>query len=444
MKNKNKNQNFVLLRGHSKNRISENWRVFLIMHLFEHYIIFSNDFFKYKQIEWKTSPPYFNINEKFLNFIGKWFRLIVFIFSSIPFLTLIFNAKNTIPYYIFLTISIILMFPALSLFLYDIAMKIRVKTHIKNINVDSPVTMYCGPWGAGKTSSMVYESVLKAKKQWKYLCREYKKLRCRKDEIQFWSDSLKKNRALEIIESYEFYKKSNTVPCLWTTIPVFVNGISSNKLTGEHLVQEKKLPYNITLCMDEISMILPQNLYKKNNEEIDSILKFGRQFFNGKFSQTEQAKQNEYCGLRRVTTSVQFMTRQKWVLKPNFILWLINFITDKKKKIGLKLEIFLRELEEVVKNIGYRKCFYKNLGTEYFKEISKEKNFIAPSNLNLIKYDDRAFVEGYLAKDKNLEVSKFDSLTFSREEILKTMLPKKYAEIKKCNESETKKKSRKK
>ena len=296
--------------------------------------------------------------------------------------------------------------------------------------------------GSGKTSSGLYEVVIKAEAQWEELQYKYWLVCSQKDET-LPLDVLTHKK--EIIEAYEFYKKEDTVPCLWTNIPVKVNGKKSNRLTKDHLLQKERVPYMSVMFNDEIGNDFEAT--KKTSTKLkplSQLARFIRHFFDGFWSFTEQEFSKAFIDVRRTTGSVRYYLSQKWVLRPTILLKIESFLKwfyirnmrkaqecdyNSSKYIEymnlskLSSEIhspFMRKLRRFIKNVGYRKYTYKELGNaETGVNITDDVGritFYAPSCLNCT-YDDRCYQALYKCKDKEIKPFHFNGMKLTEEEL---------------------------
>lgn len=405
-------QNFIVLFSH-KNRLIEWWQWQLIGFMF----------FKYLEklkttpqlISKKMKPLYMTFKKTWANQIGNYFRLILVTLPTFTLVQLIINFEMTWKWWIptiilapFILINIIN-------FIADVIYKSRVKAHNLSITTDKYVITRFGMPGGGKTSSLMYDMKILADLMWAEIKREYKLLKPYLDEIKFWPKQAREN-AEEIIEAYNFYKESKCYPCLWTSVPAFVDGVPANRVTADHLMQRKKLPYGAVVVLDEVSLILPQELFRDKPIEIKELCKFPRHFGDFHISTTEQGKDNMLIDLRRSSAENKCMVQQKWVLKARFLSWLYNFTLDHTKKTTKAKTTFFRIFKSIINSIGYRKYTYYDAGTEDRETKGKYKSFILPPYLN-ISYDNRAFKNAYRCKDEKFEFSSWEHMRLSKEEL---------------------------
>lgn len=415
--------NFILVESKKKTTSQFNLAAFLItLHLF-----FYNQHYKRMQLGYTFKPLYMNLKMSWCKFIGKIYYMALFITPAILTFRIALAFTKSVWWYASIVIVGAWFIFALINLIYDISCKVRIKTHIASITKDKSIQMRFGNPGAGKTSSMLYDLKILADIMWNYICIEYKMLEPYLDDIKFFP-TIKRERAEEIIESYNFYKESKTYPCLWTAIPVFVDGKPANILEGSHIAQEERLPYGAVGMVDESRAIIPPELHRTNPDEILFMAKFCRHYGDFHFGLTDQAKEGAFNAWRRCSAENTFMEKQKWVLKPRFLIWLKDkFILNMKKPTKFKVTL-LRVLEKVTSCIGYRKYYYSSFGNEYKQSIEKTKTFILPTFLNAT-YDDRSCRKSYMCLNKPLEVKKWTSLELTKEQSDRIFSTKKIKEL---------------
>lgn len=367
------------------------------------------------RIEYQITPLYAKFKKSWAQTFGTYFRFILVIIPSIILIRLILSFNNSLSWWIAAAICAPGIVISIFNFLADIVYKIRIKKHIESIETNKYVVLRHGRPGGGKTSSLLFDLKILSDLMWAQIVREYKLLQPYLNDIPFWNNRLKED-ANEIIEAYNFYNNSNSYPCLWTSVPTFVDGVPANRLTANHLMQRDRLPYGSILMLDEVSLILPQELFRNKPIEISELCKFPRHFGDLHIGTTEQGKDNMFKDLRNSSSENICMVNQKWVLKPKFLIWFYNKIIDNKSNFSKSNVVFLRSLNRIINSIGYRKYRYYDTGTEDRQIIGKEKSFILPSFLN-VTYDSRAFKNVYRCKDKPIIESSWDHLRLSQKEI---------------------------
>lgn len=366
-------------------------------------------------IEHHEQPFYSKCNYKFTKFISNNFRKVLLIPSVIGITRTIFTYSNSFKWYISLAITTYFFLLNTIHFVRDCIYKERVRLHIKSIKENGSILIRYGVPGAGKTSSMFSDLKILADIMWAKIKAEYKLLKPYLKEIKYWSDEVKED-AEEIVETYNFYKTSKTYPCFWSTVPAFVDGVPLNRLTADHLLQRKKLPYGTVAICDEMSLIMPQELHHNRPIEVKELCKFPRHIGDLKLGTTEQGKENMLNDFRRSASEFKCMVKQEWVLKPQFLIDLHSYFLNRVKKMTKFNANIFRIWQKINNSIGYRKYYYYDSGTEDNVQKTDVKTFILPAVLS-VQYDDRAFRNIYRCKNKKLEVSSWSHLRLSQQEI---------------------------
>lgn len=372
---------------------------------------------KFRQpLTYHKMPFYSNFNYKFTKWISKYHRPLLAVPPIISALKLGFNYQNNFKWYLSVGITGIFLIVNTVNLIRDFIYKERVEAHIKSIKDSGSIFIRYGVPGAGKTSSLFSDFKVLADIMWEKICLEYKLLKPYLKEIKYWKDEIRED-AEEIIEAYNFYKKSKTYPCLWSTVPAFCNGQPLNRLTADHLLQRKKLPYGSICLCDEMSLIMPQELRYNRPTEVKEFCKFPRHIGDLHLGTTEQAKDNMLNDFRNSASEFKCMVKQQWVLSPRFFIWLRKTLLKSKIVTANKITSNIFKIwGKINSSIGYRKYFYYDAGTADNVQKTKIKTFILPSKLD-VQYDDRAFRNIYRAKNLPLEVSKWTHLRLSEWEI---------------------------
>ena len=264
-----------------------------------------------------------------------------------------------------------------------------------------------GAPGTGKSSTMYYDGILMADMAWRQICYEYFLIKCKifktkKSRSQQWDE-----RA--IIECYKFYKAHpEYIPCLYSKYTVYdKHGRKSQRLTLDHIQSKRKLLYRSVLLYDEIGQDLPAMLKfmdEQTKKDVDlkkvsDFMRYLRHFGNFKIIFTEQDVANMYIGNRRVTDLNRLFVKQEAVLQPIIYKVLQYFFTwlfaktqerlDKTKLLSITIGKFLKGFDNFVRNLGYRKYTFKDLGNNDKSLIQEHRGTIyLQPGLNC-RYDDR-------------------------------------------------------
>ena len=315
-----------------------------------------------------------------------------------------FDLKNISQAIILILINIPV-FTQLSRFIYYYSVN-EIYQYKVRLNRNSSQARGGAP-GTGKSSTMYYDGILMAQMAWRQICYEYFLIKCnifkaKKSRSQKWDE-----RA--IIECYQFYKKHpEFIPCLYSKYTVHdKQGRRSQKLTLDHIQSKRKLLYRAVLLYDEIGQDLPAMLKFMDEQikrdvdlkKISDYMRYLRHFGNFKIIFTEQDVANMYIGNRRVTDLNRLFIKQEAVLQPIFFKVLQYFFIwyfakmqenlDKTKLLSITIGKFLKGYDNFVRNLGYRKYTFKDLGNND-KSLIKEHGgtiYLQPS-LNCY-YNDR-------------------------------------------------------
>ena len=296
----------------------------------------------------------------------------------------------------------------------------RVMAHDESLDLSKAIIVRDGAPGAGKTSSLVYDMVVIAKKMWEKIEYEYWLLKPQWEKIHSTGTVDEKRRLREIVEAYEYYttpqivngKPTEIFPCLWSNIPIYVDGKPCSKFLFKHLMQDAKLPYGTVAVLDEISLMIPQELHHTKPIEIKEMTKFPRHFGDYHFGATEQEASNMFKDFRRSCAENKYMQSQKWVCKPTLLNWLFDYLKDRwlTKEPTIERVNQLKAIDRLRSNVGFRQYTYYDRGNleANIEGTSRKRSFILPCFLNA-DYDSRAFKNLYKAKNKPLIPSVWDN-----------------------------------
>lgn len=400
-----KNEVNFILQGTAREPILQQWQIGL--RTFQHQQ-------KPLLLPYVKQPVYLKFSKSMADKLALMTRpallLILTLFTAITFLNL--NIKSV--WWWLCAVPVVLLE---LLLIYKVFAQIinerRVKIHIASIPTNISVFVYDGPPGAGKTSSMMSDLMFLADSMWAKIREEYSMLEPFLDEINFWPTKQKED-ALEIIEAYEFFSTSGGYPCLWSTVPAFVDGVPVHVLSADHLLQKKRLPYGSVCILDETSLILPQELYKNKPYEIVEMCKLLRHFGDFHFGSTEQDEDSNVIYLRRVAGQSRHLIEQRWIDQPKVLQWIYNklFSLRSRKPQTVRSVIFFKNFKRYIKAFGYRKYFYTD------NTSSKVQSFVLKPNL-YIDYDDRCYKNVYRCLDKPLEKSVWEYYRPSKRDLAK-------------------------
>lgn len=290
------------------------------------------------------------------------------------------------------------------------------KIKIRNASIPDNISAEVreGVPGAGKTSSLLHDLKILADMMWNKICNKYALLEPFLDDIPYWPQKERED-AKEIIEAYNYYNNGNGYPCLWTSVPCFVDGVPAYRVTADHLLQRTRFPYGAVVMLDETSLILPQELYRNKPYEIIELFKFLRHFGDFKIGSTEQDEDSNVIYLRRVAGASKRMIGQVWVQRPRFLEWIYDFQLNHTKNMTKKKVNYFLIFNKIIRSMGYRKYYYyENAMT--LDTVPGLKSFVLKPNLNMT-YDDRAYKNAYQCKDVPLVHSSWEHLRLTTQEI---------------------------
>ena len=290
----------------------------------------------------------------------------------------------------------------------------KIRDHINEIPDHIAAQTREGVPGAGKTSSLLHDLKILADIMWDKICKKYRMLEPYLEEIPYWKQKQRED-AEEIIEAYNFYLDIGTYPCFWTSVPCFVDGVPTNRVTADHLMQRKRLPYGAVVMLDETSLILPQELFRDKPYEILELCKFLRHFGDFKVGSTEQDENSNLIYLRRVSGRTLTMLEQEWIEQPRILQWIYDKLLSWTKTMTKKKVCFFKVFEEIIRAMGYRRYWYyeSTIGVSSNPGI---QSFLLKPNLN-ISYDDRAYKNAYRCKDEPLIQCSWEHMRLTKEEI---------------------------
>ena len=232
----------------------------------------------------------------------------------------------------------------------------------------------------------------------------------------------------EVRDSYEYYITHDCVPCLFSNIPMVVNGQNVSILTYEHAAQIKRLPAFTVLHYDEAGSIFRVDSWRDKPLTVSDFYRLLRHYGDFRCTCTEQDPTNVFKDVRRVVGQNLLMIKQTWVNKPLLILLpykIIKSLMIWRDYSTKKLTSFMAVYNTLLRHIGQRKYKYKEKdSTEQSLKINegkegrriRKKSFYLPTMLNY-QYDDRTFKNLYLAQNKSLEENKiFKSLYIENNE----------------------------
>jgi hypothetical protein len=290
------------------------------------------------------------------------------------------------------------------------------------IDLSKCVIVKCGAPGSGKSSSGLWQAVETSKKLWVELQDKYFLLSSRIDKLTKKALTIPnqlKNDWNEVRAAYEFYKNNACVPCLWTNIPVVVDGLFTNLVDRSHIAQLKRISAFTVVFLDEVGAIVSVDESRNKPLVISDFFRLCRHFGEFRIICTEQDRENVYIDIRRVVADNEQMIGQKWVLKPLLLLAVFSSLKGLFRLHRRRMRWLapcLRFLSKTLRYLGFRAFVSVDTGNaEYaFTDSYKKRRYFLPTMLNCT-YDDRTYRAGYAVKNKAIEPNIFKSLVLPAE-----------------------------
>ena len=251
----------------------------------------------------------------------------------------------------------------------------------------------------------------------------------------------------EVLDAFEFNSKGKGVPCRLSSVPAYDKRYRRYyyKLELAHLKQEKRMAFASCLWQDEIGTSLnfstAWNVYaKENNGEvnIDDFSRYIRHFGEFRLIGTEQDGANVAIFMKRIASDNKLFEGKEWVLKPRFLLWLFKKLEKRFTRRMLKSEAirfgkFMDKFEKFVYKCGFFKIIFSSCGNyvtsgnqksqvQVIVIDSKQKKFVYyMPRMSSVIYETRAMRNGYIPKNKPIDVDVWDSMTVSDEDVKKML-----------------------
>lgn len=220
------------------------------------------------------------------------------------------------------------------------------------------------------------------------------------------------------------------------------DGRRSMFFTREHLEQKQWLPICF-LVLDEAGAYIPQELYKEKELHADIILLFRLiRHFGIKCVICEQKSDGVFINVRVVLGGTVLCIEQGNALKPTLLLDIIDFLKKRlpKSKHRERLGYVIEKLSNFASCLGFRiwkQMFFRSL--DFTQYIPPEEKRIVCTNKLPFYYDDKAFANLYLAKDKKPKIVQQTGRIEKDSEMGQTMLATYYDQLKAEAEMEAKK-----
>lgn len=294
-----------------------------------------------------------------------------------------------------------------------------------------------GGAGGGKTSSTLLQAVIEAEKleeeteeQYNYMLANYNR----------W-----KKTASWKLKDFERIKKSHDfwqahpeyIPYLASDIQIKLpDGRKSLFFTRDHLEQKEWLPICF-LVIDEGGTLLPPDEWKDRPADVVLFFRLIRHF-GIRAVICEQKKDGVLINVRAVLGGLVVCIGQRNALLPHVLLDIISFLKRflKRKRKSPTLGLFIEKLQDFACCLGFRiweQIYFKSYD---FKDIVPPKmlEIVCPNKLPFW-YDDKAYSDLYLAKDKDAKIVEVDDYITIDSEMGQTILRTHYEEEQQFQES---------
>lgn len=304
--------------------------------------------------------------------------------------------------------------------------------------------------GCGKTSTINQSGYLFAKKQWKTLQHEYWQIMSKPFDLL---PKKLQDKYQEVIRAYNFYKKyeDTHIPCLHSFITIEVNGRKSHSLTKGHLLQVSPLPYRSVWVCDEISSLFPNSVkgnVKDQNRKLAELCRWIRHFTDSYAFFADIRFGDAFLAIRSGCGCVLTLEKkQKWVLKPVFLISILNFIYSlidfdffllrmvkpnsssfnkhkaNLRKSSYRYSRFVKWLKKLISCVGYREYYYCKAGSKEQAEDNVKTSrgrYYFKSCLD-VNYNDRAFKNLYSCKEMSFVEPDNLGIEMSKDELNKML-----------------------
>lgn len=297
---------------------------------------------------------------------------------------------------------------------------------------------------SGKTLTGVAESVFSSQVLWSQLVNKYEITKKRALLFENYNNEIFMLRWQEIERSYDFWcSHSDCIPCLFSNIKIYYNGLKSMDLAIEHFRQEKWLPSYTILFMDEIGRWLGVDKSNPNQKipRINDFICWIGQFCECHLIATEQRPTNAMKDLRGVIGVNERIlsmdkTHQAYALLS--VLQRFEQIAIRKCWSAETFEI-LAKIRKWTERVGFLVFKIEAIGNIDLPSVADVDNRTVYLLANTqFKYDSRAFQKVWLASDFADTNTASNSLLVDIHGELAQSLYQKYIE---ADEKETNKKT---
>ncbi len=314
-----------------------------------------------------------------------------------------------------------------------------------DVHLPAAATERFGGAGTGKSSSTLLQSHFEAQKLQAETEEEYyymlanRERWIREGKEYLLADFDRVEKSVKFWNAHPEY-----IPYLVSDVEMTLpDGRKSMFFTREHLEQKEWLPICF-LVLDEAGAYIPQEMYKEKELHADIILLFRLiRHFRIKCVICEQKSDGVFINVRVVLGGTVLCIEQGNALKPTLLLDIIDFLKKRlpKSKHRERLGFVIEKLSNFASCLGFRiwkQMFFRSL--DFTQYIPPEEKRIVCTNKLPFYYDDKAFANLYLAKDKTPKIVKQVGRIEQDSEMGKTMLATYHEQLEAIAANEEKKK----
>ena len=220
--------------------------------------------------------------------------------------------------------------------------------------------MYEGAEGLGKTMNTAYETLLIA-------CANDSDMRFRYFLDYPFKETLKDDEDFKVLEeSFDYFEKNpDKIPHLMANFYIEYDGRREYPFTMDYFDKKKRPAEGFACGITEIGNDLPNSeskISKKDDSDFNAktkqeVLSVLRQLYLMTIVADEQRTGEVFLGFRALLTANNKITERRKVLKPTFLMYVLDLIKSLISRLGKKnkkfISIIYRKLFNVVQDIGF-------------------------------------------------------------------------------------------
>ncbi|MBE5731416.1 MAG: hypothetical protein E7353_00145 [Clostridiales bacterium] len=273
----------------------------------------------------------------------------------------------------------------------------------------------CGENGTGKTLTGIDYAISLAEEQDDVIRKTYKLYKANRKAVE--KDEILSKDFKELEEYIEFWDAhEDCFPGLFSTVPIFVDGLKVMELKRDHVLQYIRLPYGSVCLYDEAKLDFPAvgtPTAEERAEEspgADFISKV-RHYGNFHFIFVSQKSSELRKFIRNNVAMNEYIIKNEKILRPNWMLDFINWLEDYIYDFPINVNFLYKPIfyiKKFLNKIGFFKfqsVTYSNTETETGKTELEKKVYYMPLNKDFI-YDSRCYRTNYKAKKETLSYNK--------------------------------------